>query len=198
MKQKVFTTFLEITSREEFIPKQGFSEKMEIRQVNNDPFFNHMFFLGVGLPWEWYSRLSWTPRDWKEHFLTKEVYTYLAFLGKSLAGYFELEKSDDTAMEIKYIGLLPQYTGKGLGGYLISHAVDKAFRFGVKRVWLHTCNNDHPHAIRSYKKRGFSTFKETEENEDLPDREFFLDEIRAYFESYLLENLRDLFYPPCA
>lgn len=188
MKQKVITTFLEITSLEQFIPKQGFAEKMEIRLVNNDPFINHMFFLAVGLPWEWYSRVSWKPRDWKEHFLKKEVYTYLAFSGKSLAGYFELVKSDNSAMEIKYIGLLPQYTGKGLGGYLISHAVENAFRSGAERVWLHTCNNDHPQAIRSYKKRGFAIFNETEEDEDLPDREFFLDEIRAYFESYLAEN----------
>jgi len=188
MKQKVITTFLEINSREEFIPKPGFAEKMEIRQVNNDPFINHVFFLAVGLPWKWYSRLSWTPGDWKKHFLKSEVFTYMAFSGKSLAGYFELEKSDKTGMEIKYVGLLPHYTGKGLGGYLISHAVENAFSSGAERVWLHTCNNDHPQAIRSYKKRGFSIFKETEEYEDLPDRESFLDDIRTYFEAYLAEN----------
>jgi ribosomal protein S18 acetylase RimI-like enzyme len=188
MKQQVITTYMEITSYEGFMPKSGFTEVMEVRQITNDPFINQMFFLAVGLPWSWYSRLSWTPRDWREHFMKKEVFTCLAFSGESLVGYFELESSDVSEMEIKYVGLLPQFTGKGLGGYLISHAVEKAFKTGAGRVWLHTCNHDHPQAIRSYKKRGFKVFRQVEETEDLPDRELFLEKIRAFFESYMAEN----------
>jgi ribosomal protein S18 acetylase RimI-like enzyme len=188
MKQKVITTFLQISSREEFVPKPGFAEKIEIRPINNDPAINHMFFLLVGLPWSWYSRLLWTPQDYRLHFRKKEVSTYLAFSGKSLAGYFELEKSDSSGMEIKYVGLLPRYTGKGLGGYLISHAVESAFITGIERVWLHTCNNDHPQAIRSYKKRGFKTYKVIEEVEKVPEENELMESVKQYISSYLLEN----------
>lgn len=188
MEQKVITIFLEITSREKFIPKQGFAEKMDIRQVNNDPFINHMFFLAVGLPWAWYSRLLWTPRDWDEHFLHKEVFTCLAFSGKSLVGYFELEKTDEKAMEIKFIGLLPQYTGKGLGGFLVSHAVNCAFESGAQRVWLHTCSNDHPKALVSYKKRGFEVYKEIIKEEKVPEDNESIRSVQQFFSAYLLEN----------
>ena len=78
------------------------------------------------------------------------------------AGYFELHREDDGAVEIVYFGLLPQYTGRGLGGALLTEAVERAWASGAARVWLHTCTFDHPAAIPNYLARGFTVFK-TEE-----------------------------------
>jgi len=30
---------------------------------------------------------------------------------------------------------------------------------GTRRVWVHTCTQDHPHALANYRKRGFRVFK---------------------------------------
>jgi GNAT superfamily N-acetyltransferase len=75
------------------------------------------------------------------------------------AGYFEIEKRPEGEVEIKNIGLLPAFIGQGLGGHLLTVAVERAWAWGATRVWLHTCTHDHPHALRNYVARGFRVCK---------------------------------------
>ena len=77
------------------------------------------------------------------------------------AGYFELRRNG-TDIEIAYFGLLPAFTGRGLGAHLLTEAVEQAWAAGATRVWLHTSTLDHPAALPNYLKRGFTIFK-TEE-----------------------------------
>ena len=44
------------------------------------------------------------------------------------AGYFELSAIASAATEIAYFGLLPEFTGRGLGGYLLTVAVERRGR----------------------------------------------------------------------
>lgn len=64
-------------------------------------------------------------------------------------------------VEIETFGLLPEFTGKGLGGYALTLTVRRAWRLtpAVRRVWLHTSSLDHPHALPNYHRRGFHTYK---------------------------------------
>jgi len=77
------------------------------------------------------------------------------------AGYFELQRGDDGSVEIVYFGLVPKFIGRGLGGPLLTRAVQEAWAMGggAKRVWLHTCTLDSPRALPGYKARGFREFK---------------------------------------
>ena len=74
------------------------------------------------------------------------------------AGYFELRRDRDGGVEIAYFGLLPEFTGRGLGGHLLTAAVERAWAPGPERVWLHTNTLDHPAALPNYLKRGFTAF----------------------------------------
>jgi len=85
------------------------------------------------------------------------------------AGYFELEDQRDDVVEIVHFGLMPQFIGKGIGGALLTDAVNTAWARGAKKVWLHTCSVDHPSALGNYQARGFRLFKTVEDYEDLPD-----------------------------
>lgn len=38
-------------------------------------------------------------------------------------------------------------------------ALENAFAWGARRVWLHTCTYDHPNALNNYLKSGFQVFK---------------------------------------
>ncbi len=59
-----------------------------------------------------------------------------------------------------YFGLLPEFIGRGLGGPLLTAAVRRAWEIpGARRVWLHTCTEDHPQALANYLSRGFSVFR---------------------------------------
>lgn len=75
------------------------------------------------------------------------------------AGYFELQRHDDDTVEIAYFGLTPQFIGKGLGGPLLTRAVDEAWKMNGKNVWLHTCTLDSDRALPNYKARGFREYR---------------------------------------
>ncbi len=75
------------------------------------------------------------------------------------AGYFELRREPDSAIEIAYFGLLQEFLGRGLGGHLLTQAVLHAWEAGATRVWVHTSTLDHPAALPNYLKRGFTVYK---------------------------------------
>ncbi|MGL4610332.1 MAG: GNAT family N-acetyltransferase [Trueperaceae bacterium] len=74
------------------------------------------------------------------------------------ASYFELEKREDT-INLAYFGRLPQFTGKGLGGYFLSVALAKAWAWDAQRVIVNTCTLDHESALKNYQARGFRIYK---------------------------------------
>jgi hypothetical protein len=50
-----------------------------------------------------------------------------------------------------------------LGGAFLTSAIEEAWsrRGGIapKRVWVHTCNRDHPQALANYQARGMVVYK---------------------------------------
>ena len=63
-------------------------------------------------------------------------------------------------IEIALLGLLPEFIGRGLGHYLLDWAVDEAWGKEPERVWVHSCNLDHPHAIAVYQRGGFVPYRQ--------------------------------------
>ena len=58
-----------------------------------------------------------------------------------------------------YFGLLPDFIGGGLGGALLTKAVERAFDLGATRAWVHTCSLDHPQALANYLARGMRVYR---------------------------------------
>jgi GNAT superfamily N-acetyltransferase len=114
----------------------------------------------VGRAYHWTDRLSWTDEQVRVHLGDPAVSLWLLTSGAAPAGYFELRAHDDRSIEIAYFGLLPEYVGRGWGGYLLTRAVEAAWAMKPERVWLHTCTLDHPAALPNYLKRGFRPFRE--------------------------------------
>ena len=80
------------------------------------------------------------------------------------AGFFELDGSIAGDVEIAYFGVMPQFLGRGLGGWLLSEAIRQGWAMGATRVWVHTCSLDaQPHALANYRARGMRVFKEVTE-----------------------------------
>ena len=70
-------------------------------------------------------------------------------------------------IELAYFGLLPGFIGRGLGGFFLRALVDNAWAANPKRLWLHSCNFDHPSAFAHYQRAGFVPYKqETKRIED--------------------------------
>ena len=74
-------------------------------------------------------------------------------------GYAEL-LSDSGETEVAYFGLLPELMGRGLGGPFLTEILQIAWdaRPTPRRVWLHTCTEDHPAALHNYLARGMRQY----------------------------------------
>ena len=125
----------------------------------SDPDLNRRFYCSVGSQWEWTDRLSWSEDDWQRYVDRDVLKTFVGQLNGCDVGYFELETQESGNMEIVLFGLLPESIGKGLGGPLLSAAIERAWEFSdTERIWLHTCTHDHKHALDNYRARGFEIF----------------------------------------
>ena len=98
--------------------------------------------------------------DWIKYISDEKLSTYILKDKDEIAGYFELLFNKDTKeVEIAYFGILEEYYGRKLGGYLLSEAIKSSFNLGCKRVWVHTCSLDHKNAPLNYQSRGMKIFK---------------------------------------
>ncbi|MDB4362506.1 GNAT family N-acetyltransferase [Akkermansiaceae bacterium] len=150
--------YLEITEEEEFIPSEVVTNLN--LEPTDDAAINTQFYREVGGDWQWVDRLNWTDNQWEKWVNRENLRTWVAHLGSEAAGYVEMEIQEGGNIEIVYFGLLPLMIGKGIGGGVLSLAIREAWKIkGTQRVWLHTCSEDHPHALGNYEKRGFRLFK---------------------------------------
>ena len=109
----------------------------------------------VGAPWHWTDRERWPDPTLAAHLARDAVHVWIARVGRRVAGFFELLEDEDGGVEIAYLGLVPHFIGQGLGGALVTRAIEESWRLGARRVWLHTCTLDAPQALPNYLARGF-------------------------------------------
>jgi GNAT superfamily N-acetyltransferase len=133
------------------------------------PSFFRYLYAEVGRACHWVDRRAWTDAEARARLDDPAVSLFLLSVSAAPAGYFELERHADASLEIAYLGLLPEFQGRGLGAYLLSQAAAAAWAAGPARVWLHTCTLDGPAALPNYLARGFRRYRtETYEAELQP------------------------------
>jgi len=160
----VRTTHLEIVSREQWIRRLREGAGLDVREcVVKQPRFNRFLYEYVGTDWRWVDRLVWPAQQWHDYAVADNLRTFVGYRAGSIVGYYELQRQDGGSVEIRIFGLTPEFVGQGLGGPLLDSAIENAFAWDdARRVWVHTCNEDHPNALNNYLKSGFRIFK-TEE-----------------------------------
>jgi GNAT superfamily N-acetyltransferase len=84
------------------------------------------------------------------------------------AGYAELDRRAPPDIELAYFGLMPEFIGQGLGTYLLDWAIHHAWRARPRRLWLHTCDLDHPRALDFYQQLGFRIYDRRTSAQQLP------------------------------
>jgi len=159
--EKIYRTYLEIKSLNDLNEVWKPTGNYSINLVNPIDFqLNKFFYKKIGQKYFWKDRLEWSNQNWTEYVSDEKLSTYILKNNEEIVGYFELifHKTKAEA-EIAYFGILEDYFGKKLGGYLLSQAIKKAFELNIKRVWLHTCSLDHKNALKNYLSRGMVIFK---------------------------------------
>ena len=156
---EVVRTYLELRSLEQLRPARF--DDPAVRVVRRDAIdtadYRRLYDV-VGGPWQWTDRRAWSDERLAAHLSRDAISVFECVADDESAGFFELEAHPYGDVEIAYFGLAGPFIGRGLGKALLTRAVEEAFALGAKRVWLHTCTLDSPHALPNYESRGFTPF----------------------------------------
>jgi len=158
--ETIIRNYLEIKSLNQLSEVKKPSDNYSLNQViPNDFQLNKFFYKQIGKNYQWVDRLIWTDKNWIEYVSSPNLFTFVLKNNDDIAGFFELMyHKDKLETEIAYFGLLKEYFGKKLGGYMLSEAIKKSFSYNVKRVWAHTCSLDHKNALKNYLSRGMKIY----------------------------------------
>ena len=161
MTNRVERSYLEIKSINELLVKNKPFKDLYLEKVNPPDFqLNKFFYKEIGKKHNWMDRLVWDDKKWINYLENSRVNTYVLKYKKDFIGYFEqIFDKEKLDCEIAYFGILKEYIGKKLGGYLLSEAIKISFNIGSKRIWVHTCSLDHKNALQNYLSRGMKVFK---------------------------------------
>ena len=169
MKRPVTTWYLEMLAPEQLRPARVPDPAPQIvRAEVPSPALNRFLYTGVGGAWHWVDRLPWTWDRWMQWLDRPTHQTWVMYVAGTPAGYFELDRQGDD-VEIAYFGVMPQFIGRKLGGHLLTRTLEQAWAMGPRRVWVHTCSLDHPHARANYEARGMKLYQEETAMKDVAD-----------------------------
>jgi GNAT superfamily N-acetyltransferase len=140
-----------------------------VRAQTPSPEFSRFLYTAVGGDHHWTDRLPLSYEQWTQLLARPGTETWVAYEKGTPAGYVELQAQDEGSVEIVCFGLLPAFQGRRIGGHLLSYGAARAWDLAerwpelsrTKRVWLHTCSLDGPHAMDNYQRRGFALFDTT-------------------------------------
>jgi GNAT superfamily N-acetyltransferase len=129
--------------------------------------FYRFLYDTVGEAWLWYERRAMDDAALTEIIHDERVEFYVLYVEGVPAGFAELDRRTEPDVELAYFGLMPEFIGRGLGKFLLSSAIDIAWTYEPRRLWLHTNDFDHPRALPLYQRLGFKPYKQ--EQKTVPD-----------------------------
>jgi GNAT superfamily N-acetyltransferase len=144
-------TYLEMNAPPAPAPVANSPLRLE-RWAAVDPARYRALFRRVGGRWLWFSRLAMD--DAALMAAVGEVHAVLAADGSEV-GLLELDFGEPGACLIRFLGLVPELSGRGHGRWLFAETMALAWREGVAQVRVHTCSLDHPAALPAYLRTGF-------------------------------------------
>jgi len=135
---------------------------VEVRQVRPTLSFYRYLYNAVGERWLWYERRYQSDEVLQRIIQHPKVEIHALYVEGVPAGFAELDLLEGSDVELKYFGLIPEFVGRGLGRFFLHCIITAAWRHRPERVWLHTCNFDHPAALPLYQSAGFVPYKREE------------------------------------
>jgi GNAT superfamily N-acetyltransferase len=165
---EVITTYLQMLAplRREAVPPPDDANIINARHPTID--YYRFLYDAVGRHWQWIDRKKLSDPELATIIHDPLVEVHVLMVEGVPAGYVELDRRVAGDIELAYFGLTPEFIGRGLGKYLLFWAVDKAWSYRPRRVWVHTCTLDHAAALPNYEKAGFTIYKEETKDHQAP------------------------------
>ena len=133
---------------------------LSLRRVLNMPVAEYLdLYREVGRDYLWNYRPGQTDSEIAAILNSPSTWMYVLLDGEKAVGMAELDANNPSDVELVHFGLLPHLLNAGLGKKFLQNVIRLVWDSGAKRMWLSTCDMDHPKAIRFYESAGFSVFK---------------------------------------
>lgn len=120
--------------------------------------FYRYLYREVGESCLWYVRREWDDARLAALLNRETTEIFVLHVSGVPAGYFELDTSAQRETELSYLGLIPEFIGRGLGQFLLQAAIDRAWSRPIDRFRVNTCTFDHPRALPNYQRAGFNVY----------------------------------------
>jgi ribosomal protein S18 acetylase RimI-like enzyme len=121
--------------------------------------FYRYIYNQVGEPWLWFERRLLDDTALAELIGRPTIEIFVLYVGGVPAGFFELDIAASRETKMLYFGLMPEFIGRRLGPFMLQAAIDRAWTARpIDRFWLHTSTFDHPRALPTYQRAGFTVY----------------------------------------
>jgi GNAT superfamily N-acetyltransferase len=131
---------------------------VSLEPFRGSPSEHRELFRLVGERWLWFSRLLRTDDDIRALLTDPRVESLVLTRGGVEIGMLELDFTTEGECELTFLGLVESEIGRGLGRWLMSEAIRRAWSRPIRRLWVHTCTLDHPAALAFYLRSGFRVY----------------------------------------
>ncbi len=149
-------TFLEMTERPKRPRRPAPPGKLALLRAEKPPrSFYLWLYRTVGREWNWTDRLVWPDDELLAVIHEPAIEIVVLYVGGVPAGFAELDFRRKGVCELALFGFVPEYIGRGLGGYFLDWIIDAMWRPGIATVLVDTNVRDHPRALAMYQKAGF-------------------------------------------
>ena len=122
-------TWLEMTTPPATPPRPAPRPGLEVRVARRPSVaFYRFLYAAVGEPWTWTVRRCLSDAELAAILADSGVEVNVLWADGVPAGYAELDRRAPPDVELAYFGLMPEFIGQGLGGYLLDWAIHHAWR----------------------------------------------------------------------
>ena len=150
-------TFLEMTDEPVIQAHAPSNLKLTLMRAENITVgFYRYLYDAVGRGIHWVDRKRMSDEELANIISDPNVEVWVAYVSGHPAGYFEVDaRNSREAVELAYFGLVPEFTGMGLGRWFLAEAIRACWAKKPPRVIVETCTLDGPAALPLYQKLGF-------------------------------------------
>jgi GNAT superfamily N-acetyltransferase len=167
---ETLVTYLEMTAPPSASLVSPPSAGLEVRRARSPTVSFYRYLYGaIGADWTWVARRLLSDDELRQSLHDPAVEVNVLWADGVPAGLAELDRRQPPDIELAYFGLVPEFIGRGLGRWLLDWAIRHAWQATPRRLWVHTCDLDHPRALRVYEKSGFRVYDRRIEQLRLPD-----------------------------
>ncbi len=152
-------TYLEMTSRPKLAVMTPTGMKLALLRAEQPTISYYRYLYNtVGEPWLWWERRALSDGDLRRTLDDNRVEVYVLYVGGVPAGFAELDRRNPPDIDLAFFGLMPEFIGRGLGQYFLNTVIGLAWTYKPHRLTVNTCNYDHPKAVQTYQRAGFTPF----------------------------------------